>query len=149
MVNGKESDKKYREGHQEKIREYKKKWYINNRDKQIAKAKKNHQENRERTNAINRKSVKKLFNEILDHYGHECFICKSIDKLCVDHIGGCNKNEEYKMGISLWIWIRKNNFPLGFRILCSKCNLLDGMLRSHKNLEINSIDELFGLIKGG
>ncbi len=87
----------------------------------------------------------KLFNEVLDHYGRKCSItkCGNTKNLCVDHIGG-NDGNSPKAGMYLWRWLKKNNFPKGFRILCLQCNTLDGQLR--KRFELNGIDELIELV---
>ncbi len=92
-----------------------------------------------------RKNDKILFSEILDHYGHKC-ICGSIEHLVVDHIGGKNKIPcKRQTGDTLWRYLKKNNFPPGFRILCHSCNIIDGFLRKNKNLRINGIDDLIKL----
>jgi hypothetical protein len=49
--------------------------------------------------------------------------------------------------IPLWLYLKKNGFPPGFRTLYEKCNLLDGQLRYHKKLGITGIDDLVKRIK--
>ena len=88
-----------------------------------------------------------MFNKVLDHYGRECFSCHRSDKLCVDHIGGNVPEGKQLKSRELWIWLIRNNFPSGFRILCQYCNLLDGILRKNKYLGIDGIDGLLELKK--
>ena len=62
----------------------------------------------------------------LEHYSGaqpSCDCCGEdhIEFLVMDHIdGGGNKHRE-EVG-SIVIWIVRNNFPPGFRVLCSNCN---------------------------
>jgi hypothetical protein len=65
----------------------------------------------------------------------------------VDHVGGWDGKSKYITGSNLWRWLKKNNFPPGFRLLCSRCNALDGMIRKDPLLGISGIDELDKLIK--
>jgi hypothetical protein len=114
-----------------KVSGYNNKWYHKNKDK---------------VKESIRNRNKKLLEEIFDHYGHKCSIikCGSLNNLRVDHIGGCKK-DKYLKGHNLWRWLKKNNFPSGYRILCTRCNTLDGYLRSSP-FNINGIDELIRLV---
>jgi hypothetical protein len=72
---------------------------------------------------------KKLKDEVYLHYlvnGEiECECCGENDKdvLTMDHIegGGTKHREEENIG-DLYQWIKNNNYPDGFRILCRNCN---------------------------
>jgi hypothetical protein len=75
-------------------------------------------------------AILKLKNECLDHYGRECVCCgeKIVQFLTIDHEAG-NGNIHRKelfgyniSGLHMYRWLKKNKFPLGFRILCMNCN---------------------------
>ena len=60
-------------------------------------------------------------------YGDKCVHCgeTNIAFLTVDHVN--NDGAEHRRSIkngNLRIWLRKNNFPDGFQILCNNCNWL-------------------------
>ncbi len=82
---------------------------------------------------LNRKKIKQ---EVLDHYGNCCNCCGEADfkSLTVDHIHGngaqhrkeISGKNQYKAAVSMCHWLKKNNYPPGFQILCSQCNFLKG-----------------------
>jgi hypothetical protein len=120
-------------------------YHLKNKEKENSYSKKYYWDNTEREKSQSIKRYKDLYEGVLNHYGHQCPICGSMEKLGVDHIGGWNGNGKYLDGHQLWFWLKKNNYPKEFRILCRKCNLLDGYLRKHKRLGINGIDALIKL----
>jgi len=62
--------------------------------------------------------------------GYKCACCGVTDKefLSIDHSegGGAAHRKELtgnpRNGHNMYYWIRKNNFPPGFRVLCMNCN---------------------------
>lgn len=64
--------------------------------------------------------------EIIDHYGGACACCGETryEFLTVDHVNndGAKHRRETKMGAGICYWLKKNNFPEGFQILCMNCN---------------------------
>lgn len=79
---------------------------------------------------VSKNAIIKLKNECLDHYGKECICCneKIIQFLTIDHIEGNGNVQRKKLfgynisGIHIYRWLKKNNFPKGFQILCMNCN---------------------------
>ena len=79
-----------------------------------------------------------LKEEVFGHYGSDgkkaCALCgiADIDVLCIDHING-NGNAHRRLvggsGVSVYRWLKVNNFPRGFRILCCNCNRKAFILR--------------------
>lgn len=70
--------------------------------------------------------------DILTHYGGsfpKCACCGESHKefLVIDHIGGggCQHRRKYKLtaGAHFYSWLRRNNYPSGFQILCDNCNM--------------------------
>src|SRR5882724_723797 len=65
--------------------------------------------------------------EIINYYGGKCECCgeKELDFLAIDHKNGGgtkHRNKIGKGGGSMYYWIKKQNFPVGFRVLCHNCN---------------------------
>jgi hypothetical protein len=73
-----------------------------------------------------------LRKEVLARYGDKCSCCGEDKRefLAIDHIGGGGNKHRAKMGIesgtSTYLWLRRNNFPSGFRVLCHNCNIALG-----------------------
>ncbi len=67
---------------------------------------------------------------IIQHYSSgsmSCACCgeKLIEFLSLDHInGGGNQHRKKvkKSGVTFYMWLFKNNYPSGYRILCFNCN---------------------------
>ena len=63
---------------------------------------------------------------VFDHYGRECECCGETEMkfLTVDHIKEIRSyKQRTEMGHNwMYRWLVKNNFPPGYRILCSNCN---------------------------
>jgi len=70
----------------------------------------------------------RLKYDIFCHYsGGEphCAICQTafLEFLSLDHInGGGNAHRKDVVGSDLYGWIKRNDFPAGFRVLCHNCN---------------------------
>ena len=80
-----------------------------------------------------KKYNQKLRLEVLIHYGGnppKCACCgeSHIEFLTIDHIhGGGRKHSKITgLGTSFYKWLRKNNFPDGFQVLCWNCNCAKG-----------------------
>lgn len=114
----KEYNKKYREKNKDELKEYHKKYLPTWRSRNKEKVK----EQRKRTRDILRKDV-------LDAYGHMCQCCfeDRHEFLAIDHInGGGNKHRRElhpnASAQTFYTWLRKNEYPSGFQILCHNCN---------------------------
>lgn len=80
--------------------------------------------------------------EILSHYGGKTPLCSCcgeshIEFLSVDHINGGGAKHKRLLGGGLYDWLKKNNYPSGYRILCHNCNQSLGAYGycPHKNPE--------------
>lgn len=75
-------------------------------------------------------AIVKLRNECLAYYGRECRCCgiEMLQFLTIDHEEGNGNIQRKKLfgynisGIHMYRWLKKNNFPKGYRILCMNCN---------------------------
>jgi hypothetical protein len=54
----------------------------------------------------------------------ECTLCGDSNflHLCIDHIGGGAEHRRRGLGGSIHSWLKNNNYPPGFRVLCWNCN---------------------------
>lgn len=88
--------------------------------------------NRDKINAYERKRcrTRKIENKvkIFNAYGgYKCVCCGIEDKdiLTIDHING-NGNKHRKLlkkrGTSFYMWLKRNNYPPGYQVLCFNCN---------------------------
>jgi hypothetical protein len=86
-------------------------------------------EARKRTNhkyVKNHYSVLRL--DIINHYGGKCAFCgdTNTNHLCIDHINNDGAEHRRKMGIEAgtgtYRWLKKNNYPDGFQVLCHNHN---------------------------
>ncbi|KKM86751.1 hypothetical protein LCGC14_1275790, partial [marine sediment metagenome] len=78
----------------------------------------------------NRKRQRELLRrEALAAYGNKCQCCGETDHrfLSIDHInGGGNQHKKITHG-NTCRWLRRNNFPSGFQVLCYNCNCAKGI----------------------
>jgi hypothetical protein len=83
-------------------------------------------------NASKRSKAKtvELRLEILRYYGGlipKCSLCQTedIEVLDIDHIdggGSAQRRNQNLLGSKFYYWLKRNNFPDGFRVLCRNCN---------------------------
>lgn len=107
------------------------KWQAKNQEK-VKKWKEN---NRTKIKVSLMKANRKLKLEILSHYSNnkvECACCKEnkIEFLCIDHLygdGAKHRKELKKSHTHMYHWLKKNNYPKGFRVLCCNCNMSLGL----------------------
>jgi len=123
----------YKEKHKEYMREWRKK-------------------NSAKSRSLQLKYYRELRYEIISYYGGsppKCACCgESIfEFLTVDHIngGGNQHRKSLKVGGNgLYTWIKRNNFPPIFQILCANCNYAKWTRREcpHKTIYAESRREL-------
>lgn len=143
-----ERNKKYRQLNREHIKKIEHNWYETHKEKLIAasnKWKKSHPDwykkyywkhkdmlnkkqrirYREREAEVN----KRLRLEVLSHYSGgtpHCRVCKITNPqyLAIDHINndGYIQKKQGVYGIVLYRWLKRNNFPEGYQILCHNHN---------------------------
>jgi len=106
-----------------------------------------HKAKKKAATAQTRFKVLEYYSKLLSNSNIPCCRCCGenfhVDFLAIDHISGRHKMnyepELVKLGYSskllgstLYVWIRKNNFPDGFQVLCNNCNYAKGM-KKNKN----------------
>lgn len=72
--------------------------------------------------------------DVFGHYGGKCACCGETEVmfLTIDHIekraGKIEREKNPSMvGLTLMKWLRKNEYPEGYRVLCWNCNLCSGL----------------------
>lgn len=92
------------------------------------------EEQREAKREIKRRSEQKLRSETFEAYGNKCTCCGESEPafLVIDHIGDNGADHRREMrptapktwaGKAIYSWLRQNNWPEGFQILCANCNM--------------------------
>lgn len=91
-------------------------------------------ENIETRRAYDLKRSRDLRLKALQAYGGtppKCACCgeKEIKFLSIDHINGGGNYERKKL--SRWVnqWLKTNNYPKGYQVLCFNCNLAKGFYK--------------------
>lgn len=100
-------------------------YYQKNRKKILIQCKEYRLKNRQLIN-----DRRKLFKEeVLSKYGKHCQCCGESNPvfLTIDHVGGDGGTHRKSCGIAsgnqTYRWLKRNNYPPGFQILCYNCNL--------------------------
>lgn len=78
--------------------------------------------------------IQKIRFEVLEHYSNgklKCACCgeNHIEFLAIDHINGNGNAEKKRLnlkGHNFLYWLKKNNYPEGYRVLCHNCNQSNG-----------------------
>lgn len=71
----------------------------------------------------------RLRSTVLSAYGNKCVCCSEIEYafLTIDHIAENGSDHLRSIGassnMSFYRWLRDNNYPSGFQILCWNCNI--------------------------
>ena len=129
-------------GRKEYQREYQKKWKEKNREEVNRKAREYYHKLgskvREKNVEKNKKYRRRVRVEAIQHYGGKCVCCGEdhLEFLCFDHINNDGAEHRKKMvDRSIAPWLRRNNYPEGFQILCHNCNMAKGIYGKcpHKN----------------
>jgi hypothetical protein len=75
----------------------------------------------------------RIRNEVLIFYSENPPKCKccgenTYEFLSIDHIngGGSKQKREILGSRNIYSWLRHNNFPEGYQVLCHNCNLAKG-----------------------
>ena len=87
------------------------------------------QNNRDGYNQIGRESNHRLRDDVINAYGGKCACCGETRKeyLSIDHKNGNGNKQKREIGVAgstgLYYWLRQNNYPKGFQVLCFNCNM--------------------------
>lgn len=124
----KETMRKYYQTHKDILRHKKREYYLTH--KEIWKKYQNTDHYRELMRGYNKQARLDAINA----YGGKCKCCGEdrFEFLAIDHINGGGIQHRKQLGWagnSLAKWLKKNNYPQGFRVLCHNCNLALGFYK--------------------
>jgi hypothetical protein len=131
-----ERTKEWRKNNPDKVKEIKKRNRNNNREKYNLYRNNYYKRHKEDFKKYNSNCKYKTKIEVYSHYcGNEikcmninCLVpggCKDIRALSIDHInGGGTKHIKDNKIKSLTNWLKQNNFPEGFQVLCMNCQFI-------------------------
>lgn len=93
------------------------------------------QKHKKERNLYARNNNKQIKLEVLNYYSNGSMSCnccgeKELHFLSIDHIdGGGNRLSKIQgVGTNLYKWLRRNEFPKGFQVLCMNCNFGKGKI---------------------
>lgn len=87
-----------------------------------------YRKNREKRMIAHKNYEVRIKENVFTHYGgYICQCCGVTQKpfLTIDHINGGGTQQRKKLkggGKFTYRWIHRNNYPVGFRVLCFNCN---------------------------
>lgn len=126
--------REYNKANPEKKRAYNKRWFEENKERKHELAKIYREVNKDEIEAKRKARHWKLKIEVWENYGGAvCSCCGIIERefLTIDHInggGGKHRKELRASGSQhIYQWLKKNNYPEGYRVLCMNCNFSFGM----------------------
>ena len=118
----------------EYMRKYQAEWKLKNKEYVLEQARKRyHNKSKEQKSKEvfkNKEYRRKVRLEALEHYGGKCSCCGERNKefLCFDHINNDGAKHRKNMpDRSIAPWLRRHNYPEGFRVLCHNCNMARGI----------------------
>lgn len=94
-------------------------------------------------NANTRQRNAAVKQEAVSKYGGKCFCCgeMQIVFLSIDHIGGGGNKQRREIGIDggvqFYYWLRRNNWPTGYRAACHNCNMATHILGKCPHVKVN------------
>ena len=124
--------KNYYHEHKEKCNKTSALWQQNHKDRANEFKRKWKEANLDEVKVQDKKTAVKLKTDILFHYSGgeiKCARCgiTDTDVLCLDHVdgGGNKQRKELQLvgGSGFYRWLRTNDYPEGFQVLCANCNL--------------------------
>lgn len=132
MFDHREYQRKRRRENTELFREYSRSYFLRHKDdpdwrkKRRMTFRRYYQCHKQKRNATSRQWHRNLRIAAIEHYGKTCACCgeSSLEFLCIDHIsgGGNRHRKQVGCGRNFYSWLKKNNYPEGFRTLCHNCN---------------------------
>jgi hypothetical protein len=139
VTNSKEYAEKHRKENRDKYNESQRKYQQTDKCKEA----------RKKTNktplrrARNRRYTLKLRQDVLKAYGSRCACCGETEPIFleVDHIDNDGAEHRRQLGSKkLYLWLKKNDYPDNFQLLCCNCNkgkYLNGGICPHEDSGVN------------
>lgn len=108
-----------------------KKWFVENKARRYAYAKEWSDKNRPKISIYQKTYKLKLRRNVIGYYSrytYKCVCCLDahLEFLTIDHINGDGSKHRKEIGSrgghGFYTWLKKNNYPQGYRVLCMNCN---------------------------
>ena len=117
------------------------KWQLKNRLTTRALRQRDYRERHPEQPRKERKQRWALKEEVLTYYGGGILACVScgfndIRALSIDHMHGIfgkQKEGKFKHGASLYQWLKKNQYPVGYQTLCMNCQWIKRVINKEYN----------------
>lgn len=112
----------------EERRKYKHQYYLDHREEILLRNRVWQQTHPKVMCAYSRKRQRKLRLSALGHYSEgqiKCRCCgeEHLEFLAIDHIGGGGGAHRKELkGMRLYQWLKNQDYPKGFQVLCHNCN---------------------------
>ena len=126
----------YHIAHRDDIRERKKRWWVKNGKQVVAHV----QSTKYASARKSRENLKNAVINVLTNGEGTCRHCGQgdIDVLCIDHMDGGGLKHRAALRLlfpSILHWLVKNDYPAGYQVLCSNCNLKKEIVRRRGTVE--------------
>jgi hypothetical protein len=131
-----DSYKDYRLRSIEKRRQYDKSYYYSHKEYKNKKRYEYHMRDPEKYHRDNQQRTLDLKKAAFEAYGGcRCMNCDKTDLviLTIDHINGNGIKHRKEVGPNTYRWLKKNNYPKGYQVLCFNCNCTKNI-----KLDVNS-----------
>lgn len=120
--------KAWRKSHAKELYELNRQWRLKNPELAKQRDKEYHLKSKEKRKIRDARKTRMLKETVIQHYGSKCDCCgeSRLEFLCIDHINGGGNEHRKKLkryGSAFYDWLIKNDFPMGFRVLCHNCNM--------------------------
>ena len=104
-------------------------YYKENRERIKAYNLRHYTQNRREINVRKRARHARIRADVVSHYGSKCECCgeNTYEFLAIDHVAGDRPPGAPSRSLDLLRWLRRHNYPAGFRLLCHNCNMSYGM----------------------
>lgn len=93
-----------------------------------------HQAALTRAHNVNRPIKRRALKlETIEHYGGDCACCRinNANFLTIDHLSGLGNQHRLQLrtrgGVNFYAWLKSQDFPSGYRVLCFNCNCAIGL----------------------
>lgn len=124
-----EAAKRHRENNPESAQKAKRKYRSTMpdeiRQRENERSQQYRQSHKEAVNKAKNGYNKRVRAIVLEHYGNKCTCCGETkpEFLCMDHINGGGSQHRKEIKRNIYYWLRSQDYPPEFRILCHNCNL--------------------------
>lgn len=127
-----ESDARYRLEHRAELREKAHRYSESHREEKRRYHKRYAQSHPIEERVRDKRYREKLRREVFSAYGGFRCACPGCgvtapEFLSIDHINGGGHKHRQTLGADFYKWLRMNNFPPGFQVLCYNCNHAKGI----------------------